>query len=218
MKTIIAFLFFILPCIVNAQLKKGQWLIGGIADFSHGSSNEGNLYYDHDSKVTNYRFMPGTGYFFADKFCGGLRINISKLQTKEITGGAFFASYTYSRFTDLTVSGIGLSPFLRYYFLPASKKVNLFADGSYTYNSEKSKAKNYETTTTGGGTPVQTESSSKSKYKGNYYSVAAGPALFIGQNVMLELSIGYTVGKVSDIGRTSDRISFGTGFQVQLGK
>jgi hypothetical protein len=217
MKKIAVILLFILPCSLHAQLKKGQWMIGGLADFSHSSADEGNVFYSHESKVTNYRLMPGAGYFFKDKFCGGIRINVSSVKSEEDNAGNNPA-YIYISSRDLTVSGVGLSPFLRYYFLPVTKKVNVFVDGSYTYNNETIKTSFYEKSIVAGGTPFETQASSKNKYKSNYYSITAGPAVFIGQNVSFELSVGYTLGKTKELDQTTNRITFGTGFQVYFGK
>jgi hypothetical protein len=217
MKTIAAILFFILPCSLHAQLKKGQWFIGGIADFSHASSDDGLNYYSHNSKTTQYRLMPGIGYFFADKFCGGLRLNISSMKSGEESESTN-PVYMYVSSVDNTVSGIGFSPFLRYYFLPASGKVNLFVDGSYTYNDETIKTKIYQKSIISGGTPSEMQSEDKTSYGGSYYSIAAGPAFFIGKNVAFELTLGCTVGKVKEPGLTSTTITFGTGFQVYFGK
>lgn len=218
MKTIATgVLLFILPCLVHAQLKKGKWLAGGIADFSHTSTDQGNDFYSNDSKATNYRIMPGAGYFFTDKLCGGLRVNISSQQTErdEISNNPLY-SYIYS--TDLTTSGVGLSPFLRYYLLPATQKLNVFIDGSYTYNKETRKTKIYQKSVISGGTPSEIQVNFKEKFKGSYYSVAAGPAIFIGQNASFELSLGYTFGKTKDTDQTTNRITFGTGFLFFFGK
>lgn len=192
-------------------------MIGGIANFSHGSSDDGNTYYKHDSKTTDFRVMPGVGYFFTDKFCGGLRINISGTKTEEHAESTNPA-YSFIRSAETSMSGVGVSPFVRYYFLPAMRKVNLFADGSYIYNSEKIKTKVYQKTISTGGTPSVIESSGKNTYAGSYYSIAAGPSFFIGQNVSFELSIGVTAGQTKDPERTTSKIIFGTGFQVYLGK
>jgi hypothetical protein len=217
MKTIVAILLFIFPCSLHAQLKKGQWVIGGLADFSHTNSDEGNSNYSHDSKVTNYRLMPGAGYFLMDRFCGGIRINISSMKTEENSIG-ISPVYSYTSSLDLNISGIGFSPFFRYYLLPAAKKVNVFVDASYTYNNETRKTTSYQKTIISGGTPSEVRANSKDKYRGNYYSIMAGPAIFIGRNVSFELSLGYTLDKTKGADQTTDRITFGTGFQVHFGK
>jgi len=217
MKTIVAILLFLLPCSLHAQLKKGQWMIGGLADFSHTSSDEGINYYSHNSKATNYRLMPGAGYFFMDKFCGGVRINISGVKTED-DQTSISPVYSYISSLDLTVSGIGFSPFFRYYLLPAAKKINVFVDASYTYNNETRKTISYQKTIISGGTPSEVRANSKDKYQGNYYSLMAGPVIFIGRNLSFELSLGYTLDKTQGSDLTTDRITFGTGFQVHFGK
>jgi hypothetical protein len=224
MKPIAALLLlFILPCSIFGQLKKGQWLIGGIADFSHGSSDEHSPFLDHESKVTMYRFMPGAGYFVIDGLCLGARFNISGQKSEEDNAGITTA-YNFVSSYDQKMSGFGISPFIRYYFLPDFAKVNVFVDGSYTYATEKRTMKMYqENSLTGGPTgppnpPSITQSYSKIKDNGNYYSLAAGPAFFIGRNISFELLVGYTMGKIKDPERKKGTLQFGTGFQVHLGK
>src|SRR5687767_7742027 len=92
---------------IFAQVNKGQWLAGGSIGFE--SQKQG------DAKATMFNFSPNAGYFFIDKFAGGLRVDFT---SRKVDGADDADSY----FTA--------APFLRYYFLDAAQKVNVFADAS----------------------------------------------------------------------------------------
>src|SRR5215213_733735 len=99
-----------------SQINKGQWLVGGNAGFS--SSKIG------DFKTSTIEFAPDAGYFFIDNFAGGLRVSVQSIKIKLDA-------------EDATSSSTSIAPFVRYYFLPASQKVNVFADASYGFGSTK---------------------------------------------------------------------------------
>lgn len=113
-KVLFAALTMIAVQSVSAQINKGQWLVGGSAGFE--SQKHG------DAKATSITFSPNAGYFFADKFAGGLRVDLQSVKPKG---------------SDATTS-FAVAPFLRYYFLPAAEKLNILADASYGFGSVKS--------------------------------------------------------------------------------
>lgn len=158
---------------VFAQVNKGQWLVGGGAGFD--SHKHG------DSKATEITFSPNAGYFFIDKFAGGLRFDITSVKPKG---------------SDAS-SSLLIAPFVRYYFLEAAQKVNIFADASYGFGSLKS-----------GG-----ESESQ-----NGFAITAGPAVFLTPNTALEFALQYR--SLSGDAYGDDNFnSFGVkvGFQIHLG-
>ncbi len=108
-----------------AQIKKGQWMIGGDATFT-------STKYTDNPTITELSFNPAAGYFFMDKLAGGLRVDISTASYGSGSGSAtsFFGS-----------------PFLRYYFLPVAQKVNLFADASYGIGSVSATGADTKSTT-----------------------------------------------------------------------
>jgi len=59
------------------QLTKGNWLIGGSGSLS--SSNIESITSNGTQKSTyfNYAVTPNIGYFFYDRFVGGLKIGLS---------------------------------------------------------------------------------------------------------------------------------------------
>ncbi|MGB8194127.1 MAG: outer membrane beta-barrel protein [Chitinophagaceae bacterium] len=160
-----------------AQVNQGQWLAGGNASFS--SSKTG------DFKSSTIHFAPDAGYFFIDNFAGGIRFDVQS--TTEKIGSL-----------DEKFSSTMIAPFLRYYFLPAGQKVNVFADASYGFGSMKGD-----------------ESNSQSI---NGYSIMAGPAIFVSPNTAIEVTLGYNSMKREGIEDRTNTFQFGAGFQIHLGK
>jgi hypothetical protein len=102
-------------CFVSAtaQISKGQWLVGGHGNFY--ANEQGSF------ESTSYTIAPNVGYFVLDKLGAGLRTELygSVLNDSE-TGERLIKSFSYSA-----------SPFVRYYVLPQTKKINPFADVEY---------------------------------------------------------------------------------------
>ena len=179
-KLLIAFSMVVSVSTVSAQINKGQWLVGGNAGFT--SSKEG------DYKTTTFQFSPNAGYFFINNLAGGLRLSVNsqkeKFDDEEETG------------TTTTIA-----PFLRYYFLPAAQKVNVFADAGYSFGSVK-----YD------------DGNDDQKVNVNGFTVSAGPAIFLTPNTALELTLGYNSTKIEDAEEATGTFLFGVGFQIHLGK
>lgn len=115
----------ILPCLTflllsffsHAQINKGIWLAGGSASFSSLSQYNPNS--AQSSKLTDLSLSPAVGYFFLDKFAGGIKFSINT------------QTYTVSTSTTTTTSVLG--PFVRYYLLPKTNGTNILAEGAYQY-------------------------------------------------------------------------------------
>ncbi|AXY74945.1 hypothetical protein D3H65_13520 [Paraflavitalea soli] len=158
---------------VFAQVNKGQWLVGGSAGFE--SHKRGEV------KATQFTFSPNAGYFFIDKLAGGLRVDLTSLKYKGEDASSEFL----------------ISPFVRYYFLEAAQKVNVFADASYGFGSVKD-----------GG-----ESASQ-----NGFAISAGPAIFLTPNTALELAVQYrSMGGDAYADDNLNTFGFKVGFQIHLG-
>jgi hypothetical protein len=160
-----------------AQVNQGQWLVGGSAGFESGKFGD-----DETNKYTRINVSPNAGYFFIDKLAGGLRLGFESTKVKS----ADDANSTFS-----------LAPFVRYYFLDAGEKVNIFLDGSYGFGSE-------------GG---------DEKESFNEFAFMAGPAVFLSPNTALEFALYYKSAG-GDLYGGDDRFNrFGLniGFQVHLG-
>lgn len=159
---------------VFAQVNKGQWLVGGTAGFE--SHKRGEI------KATEFTFSPNAGYFFIDKLAGGLRVDLTSVKYKG---------------EDDASSEFLVAPFVRYYFLDAAQKVNLFADASYGFGSVKSDG----------------ESASQ-----NGFAVSAGPAIFLSPNTALELALQYrSMGGDAYGDDNLNTFGFKVGFQIHLG-
>ena len=161
----------------NAQVNKGQWLAGGNIGFESAKQGEAGR--------TEFNFSPNAGYFFINNFAGGLRVDVTTGKVKDAEDG-------YSSFA--------VAPFLRYYFLPSAKKVNVFADAAYGFGSVKD-----------GG-----ESASM-----NEYAISAGPAIFLTPSAALEFSLYYKSrgGEAYEVAdKRLNRFGLNIGFQVHLGK
>jgi hypothetical protein len=201
------------PLLSTAQLSKGQWMVGGSADFNHTTTNNKTINFDQHIEQTGYNLFPGAGYFFMDRFVAGLRTNLSNSKTEDKIDG------TYYRTSDITTApGAGIGAFARYYVFKPKNKFNAFAEAAYSYNSVKETSDWRQGGIGYNGTPTSNVYITESKYKVNYYSLTAGPVIFISSKVSFELSVGYTLGKVTNQDQTIDRIALGTGFQVFLGK
>jgi hypothetical protein len=162
----------------QSNINKGDWMLGGDAGFS--SQKHG------DYKTTSFSLAPNAGYFFINSFAGGLRAEVSSV--KESVGS-----------NDATTSGFALAPFVRYYFLPATQKVNLFADASFGFGQNK-----YESGVV----------DSKSNF--TQLGIKAGPAIFLTPATALEITVGYNSTKIKDVEDRENAFGVNVGFQIHL--
>ncbi|MDN3678475.1 hypothetical protein QWY90_14265 [Flavobacterium paronense] len=132
MKTVksICIALFLFTISSNAQINKGNWMVGGYANFSNtsyesknpdGSTNKG--------KASGINVSPTIGYFLANNFACGL-------------SGNFVLSIPEQ---GNNVTSYGLGPFFRYYFLKPEKTINILSQVGYYYgtSSNDSKYNNY---------------------------------------------------------------------------
>jgi len=121
MKTLFFFLALTTSLALNAQITKGNWLVGGDATFNSSTvhDKDGN----ETGKSSGIRIYPNIGHFFFDKFAVGLT-------------PSFFYGETKNGPSNI---GYGIGPFARYYFLKSDNRINLFADANFIYYSSKTK-------------------------------------------------------------------------------
>lgn len=200
----------------QGQLRKGQWMLGGSVDYSYNKS-DGPSGVDHTNKLTSYDISPAAGYFFMDRFCGGIRLSLTGVKEKDDLNASTLA-YTLVSKTESRTSGTGGGVFLRYYFLPMARKINLFADAGYAYAGETTKLKSYEAMGSTANPPTLTQYTATIKDNSHNYSIAAGPVVFISQQVSFELIVGGRLRKANKQDITSKQIFVGTGFHVFFGK
>ena len=192
MKTFTLFLLlFAIATAAFSQIQKGQYLLGGGINFE--SAKEAYPI-NRSHKSNDFFISPSIGYFIIDKFGGGLRIDMS-----------FYNSKGDNVETHSTITGI--SPFVRYYFLPVPKNVNAFIDVGYVHS--KTKWNSFSN-------PAYSE-----KSKG--FKISAGPSIFLTDQIALEFILGFRHTTSDDFGpglepAKSSIFNSGLGLQVHLGK
>lgn len=182
MKKLLFFAVFALlasTSFAQGNINKGDWMVGGDASFNYEKQG--------DYKTTNIGFMPNVGYFFINNFAGGLRINVSSSKNEFLT-------------QESTSSGFNIGPFVRYYFLPSSQKVNLFADAGFGFGQIKSSSGSFD---------------SKSTF--TQFGIKAGPAIFLTPSSALEIALGYNSNKYENVSDRENGFGIHIGFQIHLG-
>lgn len=200
---------------VHAQLNKGQWLVGGTAGFSYAKNSSNNNIYSYSTKSTSLQASPSAGYFIINGLAVGVRPGIVTTHDKIESHDA---GTPFSSSSDSKGTGITISPFVRYYFLPARNKINILADLAYGWEHQKSHTQTMQTYTDGSGLPVVNSSTYNNKYSSHSFTVAAGPALFLNPRVSLELLAGYGIVKSKDLHSSQHTVTLNAGFQIHLGK
>lgn len=173
----------------NAQITKGNWLVGGDAFYS---STEYKYAANEDEGSTSDKFYeikinPNVGYFFIDKLAGGLQVNL------------FFNDINPGGNTDGRNHGYGLGPFMRYYFLNQEKRINVFAQVNYSLRFGEKYQKDNAIDWSG-------------------YGLQVGTVLFFNQSVGLELSLKYTSITQKSTEFQVNNFLVGLGFQIHLEK
>jgi hypothetical protein len=115
----------------NAQITKGNWMVGGSGSFSYAktkpknsNSSGTNINYT-DSGTYSITLEPNIGYFIKDKLAVGLKLNLLN-------------SFTEFNSLNLNDSYVSISPNFRYYFLNVDKVYNVFVEPSFNYYTNNS--------------------------------------------------------------------------------
>lgn len=128
MKTLFFFLVLTFSLTLNAQITKGNWMVGGDGSFTSSiATSEDSSGNEIESKGTGLRLNPNIGYFFADKFAFGLDTSIN---------------YSNPQGNNNSNWSLGLGPFVRYYFLENDKRINLFGEANYIFSTSLSEQNN----------------------------------------------------------------------------
>ncbi|MFZ6026006.1 MAG: hypothetical protein ACOYVG_16320 [Bacteroidota bacterium] len=187
MKTFLLLLLFSSAFQSFGQLTKNNWLVGGSGSLF--SYNEKYTYptINGTAKYTSIDLSASVGYFFIDKFSGGLRPYLSIYKGSSSGGGSA---------NNLKLA---IGPFVRYYFLKEDKQFNILTDASYQIgiNQEKN-----------GGQP---------KGKFNTFLLMTGAEIFFNSSVGLEFLIGYKHQIASYDNSPSAYTSDKKGFQTSIG-
>lgn len=112
-KTLLSLLLIASGFFAQSQINKNNWMVGG--SFAYSSSEV----MDITTKTT--LFSPNLGYFFLDKFAGGIRGNLSalKMEGENVMSTSMFG------------------PYLRYYLLKNDSDFNLHFEGNYMFGATK---------------------------------------------------------------------------------
>jgi hypothetical protein len=187
MKQKLILLLIVFCCLkLNAQITKSNWLVGGNGNFSFTSFNA-----ESNTKTTTLNLSPDIGYFFIDKFAGGVRLSFYKNHVQ--------FGQPNNNFTTFTNYNIG--PFIRYYLLSIDKEYNIITEGNYQFGDEKVKTTNSSTTT-----------------NSNNFSFSVGPVIYFNSCVGLEFLLNYSSAANNDNSKRGNSFGIGTGLQVHLQK
>ena len=145
----------------NAQLTKGNWLVGGTGSLNYTKIIDKQQPMTGSSAIListvtgSYSILlePSIGYFIKNRFAVGLKLN-------------FINGFTEGTTFSIKESNLSISPFVRYYFLNEEKNFNIFFEPSYFY----------ETNSFGNS---------------NAFSLKAGHVIFFNSSVGFETSINY---------------------------
>jgi hypothetical protein len=109
----------------NAQITKGNWMVGGSGSFTNYKSTFENNNTEITQTGNGMRLSPDLGYFIIDKIALGT-----------------FLSFGYSNPSgdNNNSHGFGISPFVRYYFRKSDKMINPFLQTSYGFSEGKSES------------------------------------------------------------------------------
>jgi len=112
-KVLLSILLITAVLFSNAQISQNNWMVGG--SFSYNSSEV------MDITTQTTLISPNLGYFFVDKFAGGIKGNLSalKMEGEDVMSSSMFG------------------PYLRYYLLKNDSDFNLHFDGSYMFGATK---------------------------------------------------------------------------------
>lgn len=203
MKTIVLTITLFVTTIAMswAQTEKGRWTVG---------AQVGNFQYSTQNGYTSFsgNLSPSAGYFVANNLLVGTGVPLSLTTNNYANPNGAVSDRS---------TGIGLSPYVRYYI--GSNKLKPYVGVSYAYSSTRRRTDmGYQTLKASGFTST--------------VSPTIGAAYFINRSVAINAGLNYiwtrfnngtTVydvngNPIGDITSTSKYLSLNIGFQIFLGK
>ena len=166
----------------NCQITEGNWMVRGNASFVFSKASG-----DNNTKTANLSLAPNIGYFFMDKFAGGVRLTYNRDHIK----------YWQINTNFSTFENYSIGPFVRYYFLDVDKQYNILMEGSYQFGNDKVETTNY---TSNNSTTI--------------ISFSAGPVIYFNSSVGIEFLLNYS--STGTIGYKGRGNSFGAGIGLQI--
>jgi len=132
MKTLFFFIVFSLSLTLNAQITKGNWLVGGNLRFYNQKAESSSNGFNSTQKGIGLNVSSDLGYFLKDKFAIGIVPSFG-YGNPEGSGNSGY--------------GFGIGPFVRYYYLKPNKRINIFSHIEYQFaNGYRQGDKTTETT------------------------------------------------------------------------
>lgn len=113
------YLILLFSVLGQAQITKGNWMVGGNAFFDNTNLKESSGKESQSS--TQIFIQPNIGYFIYDKFSTGLSTRFGYAKTNGNSSSS---------------SGFGFGPFVRYYFLKPEKTINILIEVNYSYSKD----------------------------------------------------------------------------------
>lgn len=198
------FILFIIPFISQAQINKGNWLVGGIlgGNYSEGEDFRNARIEETTTKEVN--LIGQVGYFPIKKLAIGLNAQYTA-STEKLSITSFFPS-SFSQSFETSDNIIAAGPFVRYYLLSPDQKFNFYFQANLQKGTVQREALSYIDI----GSPIE-----KEKTDLFAYHLSAAPVFMINKKVALELVLNYSRIEHFDI---TNRFSAAIGFQVHLGK
>ncbi|MBJ7883037.1 outer membrane beta-barrel protein [Gelidibacter salicanalis] len=120
MKTLFFFLVLATSLSLNAQITKGNWLVGGNFRFYSENSENTSNDFTTTQKGFGFNLSSNLGYFLKDRLAIGL-----------------VPTFGYGNPEGSGNSGYGfeIGPFARYYFLETDKRINIFSHLEYQFGN-----------------------------------------------------------------------------------
>lgn len=112
---------FLFTTVIDAQITKGNWMVGGNATMDNykTESLNGNGTIDIQKSMTILT-NPYIGYFPINKAVFGISSSIRYDESKSFSQKQYGFDYSFG-------------PFARYYFLKSEKMINIFAEAGYKF-------------------------------------------------------------------------------------
>jgi len=135
------FILFIIPFISQAQINKGNWLVGGILGGNYSESEDFRNASIEETTTKEINLIGQVGYFPIKKLAIGLNAQYTA-STEKLSITSFFPS-SYSQSFETSDNIIAAGPFVRYYLLSPDKKFNFYFQANLQKGTVQREALSY---------------------------------------------------------------------------
>lgn len=232
MKKIILLGVFAFSSMLNAQISKGNWLVGSSVFYGNIGNSENTTTYsnsptEYNSEGNSFQIglSPNIGYFVVNKLAVGASVGLDYYNSKSTSSNSTTFSTTESKYNNI---GVSIGPFVRYYFVE-NQKWSPYVQADFGYGISPSKQ---ESKTFNNGVLINSSNTDSNKY--NYWNAGFkfGMAYFLNSNVALQFYTGFTYSSTdssydykpsSGVGYTYEQtynrwnVPIGVGLQIHLG-